>query len=302
MTCVLCGGQTVLSLAGIKDFFVAEGASPEFSLVQCERCQIGFSQPAMSNAELAFYYPSDYAPYNMKRDLLSMLQSIKVRLDVSSLSKLIPASGGSVFEIGAGRGEFLGEAKRAGYAVAGLEPGEAGRATASEHWGLALESGYAEDLHFKARHDLVVARHVLEHINDPLTVLRKVFQDGLKPGGCLYLKIPRLDSWEFGLFKRFWSGLDMPRHRVHFTASGIESLLRSIGFVDIKVRKEVVPIDLMRNLEWAGKYGQVSWARIGAKLLKVIPGPIRLGVLQTLALLLSPFRPGRMIVTARRPT
>lgn len=72
------------------------------------------------------------------------------------------------------------------------------------------------------KYDLVTSWHVIEHIPDPESFVRKIYQI-LKPGGYLVISTPNSESFSFRLFGKDWYHLDAPRHLVLFNK---ESLIR----------------------------------------------------------------------------
>ena len=151
---------------------------------------------------------------------------------------------------------------------------------------------------FTKKYDIIVLRHVLEHINGYGECLKQIIESGLKPGGCLFIKIPRMDSWESAFFGKFWSGYDLPRHRVHFSKAGLKKLLSNLGYINIKVKSEVVPNDLMRSTSYYSKHGSYVFLKFFSKVLTVLPGILRTGLSQITGILLSPFGAGRMVIIA----
>ena len=70
---------------------------------------------------------------------------------------------------------------------------------------------------------------VLEHLDSPVASIEAA-HTLLRPGGRLILQAPNAACWEFLLLGENWSGLDVPRHRIDFRASDLESLLEAAGF------------------------------------------------------------------------
>ncbi len=299
--CPACGEQksSVLFQEG-KDYFVAVGNSPDFAVRLCARCGTGFSMPPMTAAQLAGYYPDDYEAYLPKKSLAGFLQKMKYRSDLAMLRNSLKKTGGSIFEIGAGRGEFLHEAKKGGFEAYGLEPSEAGVRFAAQNYHLGLIRGHAEDFMFPGVHDAVIARHVIEHLEEPAFCAVKIFDQGLKDGGVLMLKLPRLDSWEARRFGKFWHGFDLPRHRTHFTRAGVRLLLEKAGFSEIHIFSEAVPTDLMRSLRYFAAYGPKGLPRTLAAVWTVLPWVLQMGLAECLTVILSPWGTGRMIVIAKK--
>ena len=66
------------------------------------------------------------------------------------------------------------------------------------------------------------------------TLLRA--HDLLRPGGRLAVIVPNWGSWQRRAFGEYWFPLELPRHRTHFTAAGLEAAITSAGFEGIDVR------------------------------------------------------------------
>ena len=130
-------------------------------------------------------------------------------------------------------------ARALGWHVVGVEVDEAAAAKARRfseeiHVGDVLEAPFAP-----GRFDVVTAFHVLEHVPDPVAVLRRTLS-WLAPGGLLIVEVPNAGGLGAAVFGRAWSGLELPRHLSHFT-----------------------PETLTRAVEQAG--GRVVWCWHGAK-------------------------------------
>ncbi len=298
--CRICGAKAKTLFEDGADFFVHNGQSPAFGVDYCSSCELGYSFPSLSPGELAPYYPENFEAYIPKKQFGSFLQKIKYATDLKKLARYLVSGRKALFEVGAGRGEFLYEAKKRGFEVAGLEPGAQGVAFAQSQYGICLEQKLASSMRFEKSYDVVVMRHVLEHLDDFYECLRKIYEEGLAPGGALFLKLPRLDSWEAKFFGKLWRGFDLPRHRVHFTKNGLMKILRKLGFEDIVFCGEVVPSDIEGSIRYYGMHGQIRILKKVAQGFSLLPYPLKLVISQLVGCLLQPLRAGRMIVLARK--
>lgn len=213
------------------------------------------------------------------------------------LKKIIKKDKASAFEIGAGRGEFLSQSSKLGFSVAGMESSRAGRDFAQKNYNIILQSGFAGDLEFGEKYDLIIARHVLEHLNNPRQILKKI-KTGLADGGIIFLKLPRLDSWEAKFFGKYWDGYDLPRHRFHYSAEGIKKLLQSLGFSQIKIIGEAVPSAIIRSMSYYGANENDLLSGL-FKLFLLLPNSVKLILAQLIAVIFSPLKSGRMIISAK---
>lgn len=298
--CPYCGGACSNLVQGGKDYFICEGDSPFFDIDYCRHCMVGFTKPLMDESALKPYYPDSFEAYVPKKRFIGWLQKLKYRQDITLIRRELPREEGTLFEIGAGRGEFLAAVRDYGFSVSGLEPGEAGRDYARKAFGIELSTLFAKDVSFDKEYDVVAIRHVMEHIDQPGKLMEKIYHEGLRKGGLLFLKLPRIDSWEFRFFRGFWSGLDLPRHRIHFTKNGIIQLLEKYGFTKIEVKSEITPLDIVRSLTYYSKYGPTGNLKNLAGIFSSLPYFLKVLLCQFSGLILSPFNAGRMIVIARK--
>jgi SAM-dependent methyltransferase len=137
--------------------------------------------------------------------------------------------GARLLDVGAGRGRFVAAATAAGYRAWGIEPSARGvaaaRALGADVRTAEIETADVRD----GSLDAVTAWHVLEHLADPGGALRRI-AGWLAPGGVLVLGVPNLASLQARIGGPRWYHLDVPRHRVHFTPSGMTALLGRHGF------------------------------------------------------------------------
>ena len=135
--------------------------------------------------------------------------------------RMLGAPGGALLDVGAGRGRFVAHARAAGWDATGIEPSS--REPAPHVQQIALEAASFSGLR------AITLWHVLEHVEDPEAALRRL-HGWLDPGGTLVVGVPNLASLQARLAGPRWYHLDLPRHRTHFTARGVETLLARTGF------------------------------------------------------------------------
>ena len=132
-------------------------------------------------------------------------------------------------DVGCGSGAVVALAHQMGWQAEGLELDRAAVA-AAHHAGLAVaEGGYERLFERPLSFDVVLCSHVIEHVHDPI-VLLKARHAALRPGGVLLLSTPNVKSDVHGRFGRYWRGLEAPRHLTLFDESSLSSLMRQVGF------------------------------------------------------------------------
>jgi 2-polyprenyl-3-methyl-5-hydroxy-6-metoxy-1,4-benzoquinol methylase len=193
-----------------------------FRVVECSRCGVAYTIPRP--ASLDRYYPGRYRAYG---GFVTRVLSALYGLRVSHWARLKP-DGTSVLEVGCGPGLMLAAFHRRGWRVFGVERNEVAAENARQTLGsdtiaTSLE-GLPADVHF----DLIVLFQVLEHIGEPVTLLRKCAKR-LAPGGVLIANVPNFSSWQSRFAGAKWMHLDVPRHLVHYTPESMRHTLKCAG-------------------------------------------------------------------------
>jgi SAM-dependent methyltransferase len=129
--------------------------------------------------------------------------------------------------MGAGRGRFVAAARAAGWSASGVEPSVRGVEAARAVYGVELERASLAEA--TGEFDAVTLWHVLEHLEDPDAAVAHV-SSLLSHGGVLLVGVPNLASVQARLGGARWFHLDLPRHRTHFTPTGLRQLLERHGF------------------------------------------------------------------------
>jgi SAM-dependent methyltransferase len=161
------------------------------------------------------------------------------------------ADGGRLLDVGCGEGWLLAAAKRAGYALLGLDFSDDGlrrfhpELLAAAEFGDAFEALDALS-EAGAGFDVVALEHVLEHVRDPEALLARLPRV-LAPGGVVAITVPndyspiQCAARAAGDVDRdFW--LAPPQHLNYFDAPSLTALLTRLGF-EIRIAYASFPID-----------------------------------------------------------
>jgi SAM-dependent methyltransferase len=299
LKCPICGSENNEIFIRSKDYFILNGNSDDFSVYFCKDCENGFSFPFMNNEELSKYYPDDYDCYKSHKSLTGYIQKLKAGNDIRIIRRILKNRENDILEIGAGSGLFLHLLKRRFFRVSDIEMSASGVKYAKENFDLDLEKCFFEDYNTERKFDMILAFHVLEHFNDPVTAINKM-KSLLKENGYLYLKIPRLDSWPAKIISKYWTGFDLPRHRTHFTKNGLVKLLSSQGFKIEFFKPDYGPLDIIRAVKYNSEFSQNVLKKLTFRIFNSLPFLLKLPAAVFLEIILSPFKPGRMSVIVRK--
>lgn len=136
------------------------------------------------------------------------------------------ATGGRLLEVGVGSGSFLRAAQAAGYETMGCELSASLAQRVEDATGVPVHCGDLADLPGQA-FDVVCMHHVLEHVGDPIKLLRAA-RNRLRRGGVLHLAVPNVACWEarFGGWNCY-----IYYHFAYFDEATIRRALAAAGFV-----------------------------------------------------------------------
>ncbi len=163
--------------------------------VICKNCGLVWSDPFP--IDTAEYYQKNYrilykGTYSPK--IKHIYRAANVAIERYKRLETHLAGKKKVLEIGSGGGEFSYLLMKKGFDVSAIEPNEGYGNYSKEQYGLNVQIGFAQNLEFAAEtFDLITMSHVLEHVDNPTTMLEKL-RTWLKPNGILALEVPNVEA------------------------------------------------------------------------------------------------------------
>lgn len=300
--CPVCGSENrTLIHAGMTDrvFFCAPG---KWSLYRCFDCQSGYLDPRPTEKSIGIAYQdyfthqsntiefSSLSPANKIRRLLAngyrnwrfgckhrhasflgvlaVMLMPKPRRSVHANMRHLPKpkKNQALLDFGCGNGDFLLNAKAAGWDCVGVDFDTKAVLAASDNGLDVREGGIDAIKSIEKQFDVITLSHIIEHVHDPKTLLTACYER-LKPNGSLWIETPNLNSQGHGVYGADWRGLEPPRHLVLFNPHSLSRLLSEIGFNEIVHQPETPAIPMVfgeseaiRSGQDPGQEGQ-KWAR-----------------------------------------
>jgi 2-polyprenyl-3-methyl-5-hydroxy-6-metoxy-1,4-benzoquinol methylase len=140
-----------------------------------------------------------------------------------------------LLDIGCGNGDFISIANEMGISATGCDTDS----KAIDHChsrGLSAIHGDADDARVKnSSYDVITLNHVIEHVNDPIYLLRRAYSI-LKPGGHIWIALPNPCAFGLKIFGPSWRGLHPPFHLMIPSQSILINWTHEAGFYDAHLR------------------------------------------------------------------
>lgn len=185
-------------------------ADRRFRVARCAGCGSIHAADAISDAELAAYYAA--YPYHRQRyDLMTMLfyDVYERRLRRAGVR---PEH--SILDYGCGSGHLLRFLRWKGFSdLAGYD---------------AHSAAFADPAPLGRRYDCVIAQDLIEHVADPVALLRQL-AELLRPGGILIIGTPNADGIDLGRPEDFRHALHQPYHRHLFSQAALRAQTEALG-------------------------------------------------------------------------
>ncbi len=252
VTCCLCGdaGRPVYDL-------------PPYGVRRCPRCTLVFVSPRLRPEALSRLYDQvDYfeggvyggqspwsPPMVLQRIWTAGRLNLIARVHSAGGQGETPSSaspaGQRLLEFGSGYGLFLAAARGRGYVVQGVELSQpAAEETAKR--GIDVHCGQLVDAPLFGPYDVVCGWDTLEHVPDPLAVLRRI-RELVTDDGTVALSTPYFSSLPSRLLRRRWWTLKPAEHIWHYTPYSLRLLASRADFtVTRMVRSPLARANLTR--------------------------------------------------------
>lgn len=209
----------------------------EFSLLICNKCGLIKTHPQIPKDQISDYYSSHTYDSHKKKNsklkffdtLYHFAQKLNFRHKYSIIKRALYSNtkGHKLLDYGCGNGNFLEFVQEKFYSVKGVEF-EKLMIEYCQSKGLDVKS---EEEFFleNEKYDVITLFHVLEHLYNPETYLRK-FNSLMNHKGILVIALPNPNSFDSNYYKSDWAAWDVPIHVYHFTQGVIIQMAKAAGF------------------------------------------------------------------------
>lgn len=212
--CIICSSPTSL--------FAEKG---EHAIYKCINCGFGYTDKLYKQS--GDYHRDE--TYIIEEKLFKNIFSRRI----NQITRFIKT--GKVLEIGCSTGLMLSLFKIKGFDAKGVELSRKAAEKAIEK-GIDVKIAFFEKINFSEKFDLVVLNHTLEHMENPVGVLKKV-KSILNPKGYVMIDLPNFDSPAAKILKSRWPHLLPDEHLWHFTPKAFNVLFKKMDFKIVNVSK-----------------------------------------------------------------
>jgi len=157
---------------------------------------------------------------------LSKTQKAYTKFLFKWLNAAVPR--GKILEIGSHDGYFLSTFKEAGWVCKGVEPSPSALIAEKKYGVPTLHDFFTSKQFGQEKFDLIVAKHVVEHVSNPLEFTRQA-ASLLRNNGYLYIEVP--NSY-ISLHDTYFPEFHVD-HISYFTVPSLEKLVSMVGGLEI---------------------------------------------------------------------
>ncbi len=271
----------------------------EFSYYRCSSCRMVTTLPYPTFPQIEEHYKGGFEKGNYgvalkqgesiyQNATKNFVNAIEFHLSKYNLS----FDGSKVLDIGCFTGEFLYQVKQRGADVYGIELQDDVVKIANQRLcGRVIQGNILTETPFPNAHfDIVILSGVIEHVTDPVSLLRKS-NDLLKPGGFLVIESPNASSYFARMMKKTWPPFTPVEH-IHIFSR--RSLCLSLDRLEFKVR---IVKQHWKKLTFGYVYEMLK--TFGPEIHKIAT-PLYAIMPKFLKNIILPFYIGEMIVIAQK--
>lgn len=199
--------------------------------LKCDVCGIVTRRELPEEDELDRMYSEYYSSVSIESDSTHMLSADYALKNHAVYIDLIASTDNNILDYGAGTGDLVNILKNKGYDVDGCEFSLEARNAAYTKYGYEFKATLDD---FKGKeYDIITAVEVIEHLQEPLISMEKVFSL-LKPGGVAYITTPNTNGLKARVQRSEWNEAKKPFHLILFNNLSLKKLSEKAGFSKTK--------------------------------------------------------------------
>ena len=222
--CPICRSDKIRKIGKIKNHL--KEIDNKFDLMKCESCLHRFISKFPSQAVLINLYKTDsplvfggtnHEVDQKKKFINNGFKNVPVQND-HWIFKYVNINNGRFFEIGPGLCRLYKTFLSKGWSCQGLEPRSFVKIK-------GIKKTFNE---IKKNNDIVAAFDVLEHVENPIEILKKINKK-MKKNGQIFLTFPHSESFKSKILKERWQMVVPLAHLHFFSGKSTDIMLKKAG-------------------------------------------------------------------------
>lgn len=198
------------------------------TIIRCANCEIIYVAETISQTKIIKNYESSHDIIYFQEQEARKKTFSRYAKNIANITKIK----GKLLDVGTNTGLFVKIVKDLGWDANGLEPSKSSVEFANKHYGLKLiAKSFEKGIFKKELFSVITMWDVIEHFNDPVLEMEKVFHY-LKPGGVFVFSTVDPSSFLAKLMGTHWSWY-MEMHRTLLNRSSAKYYLQKTGFTKI---------------------------------------------------------------------
>ena len=248
--CGQCGAPDGAPLWTGREHEYDNTTDERFRFVRCGSCGLVRLNPRPDVSELPRIYPPNYYAYTLRTEQPGFTDRSKKRMYQRRLTALVDRLHKPetirMLDVGCADGRLLDWyiASSIGDRLEthGIEMSPAAAAAARRRGHRVVTGRFEVDRELEpASFDLILASHVIEHVDDPTGFARRA-AELLAPGGLFIVATPNWNSVDARRLKGHWGGNHFPRHWTLYDERTARRLADSVGLEFERVEYQPNPI------------------------------------------------------------
>lgn len=213
----------------------------EHKIYRCKTCGFMFARPMIISAlaDRKMDSVEDAELFN-NRFLKTLYEKFIIGQEILRVRKILGKGQLSLLDVGCGTGWTTSIWRQGGFDATGIEPSPVRGKIARERYGLSIRPDYIENLNGNEKFDIIILRHIIEHLSDPYQTLLSL-STSLKPNGVMLIVVPNINCIGRYLFNTHWSWA-LPIHCQFFNPTALHRLVTRLGLKVLKNYQTPSPI------------------------------------------------------------
>jgi 2-polyprenyl-3-methyl-5-hydroxy-6-metoxy-1,4-benzoquinol methylase len=240
--------------------------------MRCGGCKSEFLDPQPSEEWLAHEYDGYFA---MRQGRSACPKRRLIELVLSKLGSIKAES--EILEIGGGEGHLVRAIleRHADVKVTLVEPQADAALYPSDRVSvqpMLVESWMSEAV--SKKYDIIVAMDLIEHLRQPLSVMKELIAQRLKPGGRILVTTPNAGSILKKIMGSYWPHYKV-EHLTYPTKQSLSILARDASLDIVELNSLAKPLEVDYLITVLRHFGPPATRRLGAMLNTICPEIVR---------------------------